>query len=217
MGKTLIAVAGCHQYKDRADAQRQTWVKDVGTAADVRFFSGTPHPDGPIPDDEVWLDCPDCYKARKQKVLAIVRWAVDCGYDHLWKVDDDVYLRPERLFDLEPYDYCGAIPEGWGVFSGAIYGLSRASMEKLLTPDTRADQLHEDIWIWNRLSEYHIPGVNLGGVDGVGGRIHATQGKGRSFRVLQEPPTPDNDVIASWEYAPAQMQEIHAAFTPGHD
>ena len=61
MRKTLIAVAGCHQNKARADAQRQTWVKDVDAAADVKFFLGRP---GQLATreprrDEVWLDCPD--------------------------------------------------------------------------------------------------------------------------------------------------------------
>jgi galactosyltransferase len=216
MGKTLIAVAGCHKNQARADAQRQTWVKDVGTAADVRFFSGKPHPDGPIPDDELWLNCPDGYKDRKEKVIAIIQWAVEHGYDYLWKVDDDVYLRPERLLALEPHDYYGAIvPYTKHRCFGAIYGLSRSSMETLIMRDTLADQLREDVWVADRLRELGVSPANLGWVDGVGGRFRMTHIKGEPFGVNLHPPRPDNDVIASWEHITlSQMLTIHAGFHP---
>lgn len=212
--RTLIAIAGCHKYRDRADAQRQTWVKDVGSSTDVRFFVGTPHSGDRAPD-EVWLDCPDGYADRKQKVIAIFGWAVEQGYDYLWKVDDDVYLRPERLLDLELRDYYGAVVPNGRVCFGAIYGLSRASMQKLLTPDTQAHELYEDIWVSNRLSELGVSPENLGWVAGEGGRLRMTHQKGSPFGVNLQPPHPNNDVIASWEHVTrSQMDEIHNSFNP---
>jgi hypothetical protein len=120
------------------------------------------------------LNCPDGYKDGKEKVIAIIQWAVEHGYDCLWKVDDDVYLRPERLLALEPHDYYGAIVPNSPVCAGAIYGLSRDSMEKPLKQDTLAYQLYEDIWVWNRLQELGVSPANLGWVDGVGGRFRMT-------------------------------------------
>lgn len=210
--KTLIGIAGCHEYRARADAQRMTWMKDVGSLADVRFFLGTPH-SGKQSADEIWLECPDNYVERKQKVIAIIRWALEKDYDYLWKVDDDVYLRPDRLLSLEHYDYCGAIVGDDRVFSGAIYGLSRDSMNKLLTSDTADWQRYEDIWVWHRLSEFSVSPSNMGGPEKVNGRFRMTASKRKRVRVKQEPPHPNNDVIASWEHETlVEMQQIHANF-----
>jgi hypothetical protein len=189
------------------------WIKQVDAATDVRFFLGDPHT-GKRSPDEIWLDCPDSYVERKQKIVAIIRWAVEHDYAYLWKVDDDVYVRPERLLSLERSDYCGAIVGYDTVFSGALYGLSRCSMEKLLTPDnTFAWQKYEDLWVWNRLNELGVAPLNLGGESGVHGRFRMTHRKGEPVRVNQDPPRPGNDVIASWEYIThAQMNEIHSAF-----
>jgi len=63
--KILIGIAGCHKNAAKADAQRATWVKDVPSSVDVRFFAGgegTNHR-----PDEVWLDCPDDYEHRLKK------------------------------------------------------------------------------------------------------------------------------------------------------
>jgi len=215
MGKTLIGIAGCHKFWERANGQRQTWIKDVGSAADVRFFLGTPHSGIPAAG-EVWLDCPDGYEERKQKVMGMIKWALDENYDYLWKVDDDVYLRPERLLSLDAYDYCGAITQNRTVFSGAIYGLSRASMEKLLMPDTRIDQKFEDIWVWNRLTELGVKPTDMAGPDGFNGRFRMTHERGKPVPVGQETASRTNDVIATWEHqTPDDMQKVHAIFQVG--
>src|ERR1700682_3813263 len=100
--KTLIAITGWHGSGLRAEAQRLTWIKDVpANGADVKFFLGRGPARSPEPD-EIFLDCHDGYVERKEKIVAICRWALDRGYDYLWKVDDDVYLRPERLLVLPP-------------------------------------------------------------------------------------------------------------------
>ena len=73
-------------------------MKDV-VGADVVFFKGWSIY-GERASDEVCLDVDDDYKELKDKVNAIHRWALQRGYEYLWKVDDDVYLRPERLLAL---------------------------------------------------------------------------------------------------------------------
>ena len=38
--KILFAIMTCHAYRSRAQAQRETWVKDVPEGVDCRFFLG---------------------------------------------------------------------------------------------------------------------------------------------------------------------------------
>ena len=156
MGKTLIAVAGCHAREAYADAQRKTWVKDV-RGADVRFFAGRPSIFAVAPRcaDDVWLQVPDGYWQRKLKVLAMILWALERGYEYMWKIDDDVYVRPERLLALPQVDYQGLVinapQEGLRVCHGFLYGISLASMARLLfKPDKWPECLHEDIWVLKR-------------------------------------------------------------------
>jgi len=227
--KTLIAIAGCHARRAQSDAQRQTWVRDVRDA-EVRFFAGGPGDSWPQ-SGEVWLDCPDGYWERREKVLAMIRWTLARGFDYLWKVDDDVYLRPERLLAIPPHDYCGcAVDFNQGPTKaciGWLYGLSRHSMELLLEPDTShlpywddyrllagpgAGSIHEDVWVGLRLLEFGILPVQLAGF---GGLIRCTHCHGEpNGWDHQEPPRPDNKVMASCEYTPTQMREIHRAFRP---
>lgn len=215
--KTLIAVAGCHERQAQADAQRQTWVKDV-QGADVRFFAGWPPMFTVAPRfaDDVWLDCPDGYVERKEKILALVVWALDHGYEYLWKTDDDVYLRPERLLALPSVDYQGLVindviaGQEMEVCHGFLYGLSRLSMVKLLEMDEHPKHRHEDIWVGQQLSSFGIVPVHLGGL---GGYIRITHKKGVPNNwPNQEYPTPANKVVASFEYTPEQLVEIHSAF-----
>jgi len=103
--RQLIAITTCHPYRDRAAAIRNTWAREVEDA-DVRFFFGR----GPkVHDYEVILDCPDGYHFLSQKTQLIRRWALDHSFDYLWKIDDDCYLRPERLRSVAPHDYVGRL------------------------------------------------------------------------------------------------------------
>ena len=96
--RKLIAIMTCNAKRAWADAQRQTWVKDVVSSgyADVKFFIGQgPHADAK--PDEVRLFCPDDYTGIPLKVQAICKYAVAHCYDFLAKCDDDVYVIPGRF------------------------------------------------------------------------------------------------------------------------
>lgn len=219
--KTLIAITGWHGSGERAEAQRATWVKDCPkVGVEVKFFLGR----GPARTpqaDEVFLDCHDGYKERKEKITAICRWALERNFDYVWKVDDDVYLRPERLLALQPHDYQGCITEykPYVPFGkpthvacfGPVYGLSSRSMKALLEPDLYPHQIWEDIWVGYQLFEKGIHAVHIGGFDGVI-RMPFTKGQPNGWP-NQFPPHPDNHVAASCEYTKVeQMVEIHQAF-----
>jgi len=146
--KTLLGIFTCHKYQycdpnslikdwfqrpivNRVAGVRDTWLKDV--TYDYKFFYGRGSGRLPQPD-EVFLDAPDDYLHSTDKLRAVVRYALDNGYDYLLKIDDDVFVYWDRLMANVPTsDYHGGGPFGGQPFgsycSGAIYWLSRRAME----------------------------------------------------------------------------------------
>ncbi len=103
--RKLIAIMTCNAKRAWADAQRQTWVKDIVRSgyADVKFFYGAPKTAVSayvMEDDEVWLGGDDSYAGIPLKVQGICRYAVDHCYDYVAKCDDDVYAVPGRFPSL---------------------------------------------------------------------------------------------------------------------
>jgi hypothetical protein len=220
--KTLIAVATCHPYLvTRADNQRFTWVED--SEVDVRFFVGKPHAAW-VPDYVVQLDCPDSYEHRKAKVKAIFRWALEHGYERLIKIDDDVYLRPERLASLPEMDYGGfRITQQFfwdGIYLytrpttlGAFYVISKHAMGLLLGPDLHTEIRFEDLWVSLQLKSKGIGMVDLR--PRLGYCLYDSVPPPPDF-THQEQPLASNNVVASWEYRTfSEMVTAHNMFTVG--
>jgi len=137
MAKILIAVIGCEKYTDRAQACRDTWADT--SLCDVMFFTG------PV------LGVGDTYEDLPAKTQAACRWALDHGYDWMFKADDDTYIWVERLLSsgFEEHHYSGfgggkvPPPEEYAS-GGAGYWLDRSALEvvanALLTNDTCEDR-----------------------------------------------------------------------------
>jgi hypothetical protein len=95
MPKTLLAIIFCKKYADRVKAIRDTWIPDAIAAGwDVQVFDGER------------LSVPDDYASLPLKTKALCQYAVDNGYDHLVKIDDDTYICVP-FFQLIPFDYAG--------------------------------------------------------------------------------------------------------------
>jgi hypothetical protein len=132
--RKLIAIMTCHHKTASAQAQRQTWARDiVGKGyADVKFFLGQPNEQSRLLPDEVWLDVPDDYRGIPLKVKAICDYAREHCYDEVSKCDDDVYVVPERykMLPIVPADYVGRFRTPYGnvyppsFASGFFYTLS---------------------------------------------------------------------------------------------
>ena len=62
--------------------------------------------------DELWVDCDDRKEFMYYKVQALCRYALDNGYEHLFRCCDDTQLFVDRIRDagLEPFDYAGQMP-----------------------------------------------------------------------------------------------------------
>lgn len=158
--KLLIAVITCHTRREQADAQYHTWVKD---AEDVRFFLG----DGSSEDaKDVILPVNDSYQGLPAKTQAMTRWALDRGYDAVFKVDDDTYVVPERLYraGFEAYDYVGNFRMRNGNYpadyaSGYAYWLSSRAMHAIADAPLTEDTM-EDRWVGNVLDNV-VPRLRL--------------------------------------------------------
>lgn len=210
--KTLIAITSCHAYRERADSIRETWAAEAKDFADVRYFLGAGEAKR---DDEVVLDCPDGYHYLSAKTQLIRKWALQNGYEYLWKIDDDCYLRPERLFadGLSTHDYVGRLRGPSGNYSnpycsGFCYGLSKKSMELLMQVDwDPSDDFSEDRWTGNQLMKLGISPYNATQFIVEYSKNSAISGR--------EPPLVGNPVIASCEYRPDLMRKVHAQFKAG--
>lgn len=152
--RTLIAVATCLARTHQADAQRMTWANG---AEDVRFFVGGAPGYAPRRKDEVVLTVDDSYRGLPAKVRAIMRWALERGYEAVMKVDDDTYVVLSRLLQagLERFDYAGNFRMHNGNYphdyaSGFAYRLSRRAAEAIAQAELTEDTF-EDRWVGNVL------------------------------------------------------------------
>ena len=204
--KILIAVMTCHKHRPLCDAQRETWGKDV-KGMDLRFFIGGGEAERP---DEVILDCPDGYRDLPAKCIAIFRWALENGYDYVFKTDSDVYVRPERLLAGVPVgkDYVGRLrgpAKGYPApyCSGMGYWLSRKAMQARVDGGNLLD-FNEDLTTGNVLLSAGIHPENDPRYCVVMSQRSALNGR--------EGPRQGNDVIASCEYDEAMMHLVHREF-----
>lgn len=159
--KILIAIITCHKFLWRADYQRQTWLKDC--KHDYKFFVGN----GESPDlsqDMVNLDVGDDYKSLPHKVQGAMRWAREHGYDAVLKIDDDVYLLPDRIgspigsyVGRKNTSYKIECPKGW--CSGFAYWLVGSALEAVCNEEVIQDT-REDFWVGKILSRHKIDCTN---------------------------------------------------------
>jgi hypothetical protein len=144
----LLAVITCRSRRSQANAQRNTWVQS--SRDDVRFFVGQ----GNDEPNEIALPVDDSYQGLPVKVQSAVRWALDHDYDSFLKLDDDVYLVPERLPRYDE-DYVGNFRSRNGSYahdyaSGFCYYLSHRAMEIVANASLTEDTM-EDRWVGQTL------------------------------------------------------------------
>jgi hypothetical protein len=104
---TLIAITSYEKARQAGwhEAIRQTWLKDLDpTKADVAFIVGRDAVGG-LDSDELRLDVGDGYTDVTNKVIESTRWALNQGYDRIFRTYPDVYIRPERLLAALENDY----------------------------------------------------------------------------------------------------------------
>lgn len=180
--RTLISVVTCHKFRERADACRNTWVREVRGGADVRFFVGIdtrPIEEGnaygysttlPVKEngDEVMLPCDDEYDGLAVKVKMMFAWAVAQGYQRIFKLDDDAFVVPQRLLSIGgTFDYVGNFRAANGKYpydyaSGFCYMLSdRAAKIVADRPYVPGDDTMEDRYVGNTLGPFEYNPLNF--------------------------------------------------------
>lgn len=156
--RVLIGVLSCHTNADLRQACRDTWVK-LG-AADVRFFLGRPIVDGQ--SDEIYLDVPDDFMSLTLKTRAMIAYALDQGYDYLFKCDDDTFVHIPRLLasGFQEHEYVGRASNKYAM-GGAGYWVSRRTMQAVLaTTLGHGDDWAEDKHVGRAAQEAGIRLVN---------------------------------------------------------
>lgn len=224
MKKILVAIVGCQAHYDRMHAQRNTWMAPTNMMYsdgksyqfDVRFFVGGMGVDASL-DAVIGLDVGDGYCDLPEKVRAIFQWALDNGYDGVFRADTDVYMRLERL-TVPRADYAGRVrgpsmnhPAPY--CSGFCYWLSRKAMQAVV--DTPFDCVAEDCMVGNILHMHDIHPLDMG-------PYFVVATSGRSVVSSPDGPRSGNSIIASCEYKTlGEMQQAHADFlkppTPQHN
>lgn len=162
MNDTLIAVVTCKKAAHRVAASQATWIPQLQAAGyDVQIFDGER------------LSVPDDYLSLPHKTRALCNYAVQQGYKHMLKIDDDGYIRAS-LFQVIKSDYAGirirandcglpqmnitAFPKGTIKFdyaSGGAYWLSELAMCFVVNAPP-CDDWAEDRWVGQTLGRAGI-------------------------------------------------------------
>jgi hypothetical protein len=159
--RALVALETCDKpaFAVRRRLVAQTWARRLPVHFDFQQFTGE------------LLNIPDDYANLCEKTREICRFACAFDYDWLVIVDDDVFVRTDRL---EPphADYAGHVlpkhfEEGTQPYcAGSFYWLSRRAFKILADSPVIAgrDSSAEDQWAARNLSRYGILPLDLPGV-----------------------------------------------------
>lgn len=175
--------------------------------ADLRFFLGGGEA---LVGDEVILDCPDDYAGLPAKSQAICKWAIENEYDFACLLDDDTYLRQERLLGagFEAFDYVGRVRGASGDISitpapycsGFAYWLSANAMKVVADAPLYGDDAEDR----------HVANVLLkAGIHPTHDKRFRIMNSVRNANCINEPPRPSNDLIAVCEFIGAPMHQVH--------
>jgi hypothetical protein len=104
-------------------------------------------------NDEVFLSVPDDYFHLVFKVRKMHQWALDNGFEYVYKADTDTYVDLERLMasGFEQHDFTGwqSSPQHPVVAGGGGYWLSKRSLQ--VSAASPITVWAEDHWISNTL------------------------------------------------------------------
>lgn len=133
--KLMLIICSCVKNHALRQACRETWLSHLPPDVDYRFFVGS---DEALPDEPDVVNLPgvsDTYIALPTKMMAAIEWAhKNLQWEHLGKVDDDTYLRVDRLLPLLTPDVhlLGRSRGGRRCPGGAGYFMSRVAVSELL-------------------------------------------------------------------------------------
>lgn len=204
--KVLFAIISCHKNFERRQAQRDTWLPNM--KSDYRYFLGKG--DSELKEDEVQLDVPDDYDSLPYKVQAVFKWALEREYDYILKLDDDVYLFPERILgsDFHKYPYVGRL-NSWrcptnpkAFISGFAYWLDAKSAKLIVEAQPDPMNTAEDRWVGGVLGRQGIEGHS----DPLY-KVMSTLPRQQWSNILRQ------DIGALCQFEPVEMNHVHGLIT----
>lgn len=218
--KLLIVIPTASQYEgnesslnrdeaERRQACRETWLKDC--PVDYKFFFGAGYV--PAADDEMTLPVAEGYAGLSMKFRCMCQWALDHGYDWLFRVDDDAYVWVERLLQsgYEAHNYSGyTVPypqhlEHAKYASGAGWTLSRRAME--IVAGNMPSHPADDLWVGKLLYQHGI-------------KVHRDTryvvGHDNHFIPLESLPV-EHSAIVLHALRPDDIRLVHSLPYPGDD
>lgn len=206
MNKTAVAIKSCRKYSARRMAVRQTWLPELDCAE--FFFIIGDGPDDVNERDLLQCAVSDAFTNIAPKILCACLYALGENYEHLVVLDDDTYVRPDRLAacGYQLHDYMGFLrvgPLGYNddipYAQGSAYTLSARAMEYIATA-----------------TNIMVPGVID---DGAVGRalvdkvpfVHNWNFEPGPFWHNRFP-APTNNIITTHKCLPDEMVQAHAAW-----
>jgi hypothetical protein len=167
--KVLLAVMSCFRDYPLHKSIREGWASN--SPYSVKFFLGQPE-QHEVLADEIVLPVPDGYDALTEKTHAILRWAMDNGFDHVVKLDtDSEVINFPLLTRTLKYDYAGDFGSPVGEthhqtigdievalfnYISSNYLLSRKAAEIVLA--SKPSGWAEDMWVGQALAAHFHSG-----------------------------------------------------------
>jgi hypothetical protein len=171
--KLLVAISSCERdmLNGNNQAMRETWLPRLVDfpEVDYKFFVGLCQTD--CPEDTISLPVCDDYRSLPFKTRESCRWALQKGYDAVFRAFVDTCVHPHRLFAAfnREADYVGHFPGGYSpepdkqghyayASGGPGYWLSKRACEIVV----RSEPTHwaEDLWIGDLMGKHGILGVH---------------------------------------------------------
>jgi hypothetical protein len=199
----------CDGPNDQTQACRETWVRDFAPFKNVtvKFFYGKPavgYPRAPL-SDEVFLECGDKYGDLPMKTVAVCKWAVEQGFEFIYKCDTDTAVYADRLlFELmsNHFDYAGFRHSN--VCSGGPgYWLSRHAAKIIAAQGGSSGHVWaEDVHVSRVLANAGIPPLMLPGHrSGMSAHFFFNQGF--------DPSKLTDDTVTMHAVFPKEMREFY--------
>lgn len=211
MANIFIGILSCRKNAALRRAARETWLR--GCPVPYAFFVGEGEPLVDAGDDVVELAVPDG-RILPPKVNAMIKWVHEHSYSHLARLDDDCYVRTDRLlnsgFHLADFIGCKSYGDGNSIpdevvgvkvmhsdfITGCALWLNETAMELILESQYGTAQ----IWAEDQLMSSILH--------------NRCQWKFDSRYETENwiDPRPDNDVISTHHCSLADMHIIDSYF-----
>ena len=181
INKIPIGIKSCQSNKNRQEAIRNTWLKNIDTNKFFPIFLiGNKERINELADGVLYLEADDSYQGLTGKLKKYYEWCLNnTNSSHFWTCDDDSYINCSIFNTYNEYinyDYCGnfiyGIDKIENKLSGYVGGcgvvVSRiaANICSMKLPDTSIDQ-YDDVIIGDVLNKYvknlkklHIPNIH---------------------------------------------------------